>query len=245
MGGGKMLRGIYTSCTGMVAEMDRQNVTANNLANIDTIGFKRDNCTTVPFAEILLNAYSKRLPQQVGKLGLGVQAVTQVVDFSGGPLTETSNPTDLAIDGDALFAIQTGKGVRYTRTGTFQLDKDHYLVNKDGYRVLGENGPVRLDNDHFSVTEEGQIMQGGQVINSLQLFSTKDMKKQGDTLYSNDQPERASKYRVLQGFVERSNVNPVREMVQMITITRSYDANQKALTSHDETLDKLVNELAR
>jgi flagellar basal-body rod protein FlgG len=229
----------------MVAEMDRQNVTANNLANIDTVGFKRDNCTSVPFAELLLNAYSKRWPQQVGKLGLGVQATTQVVDFSSGSISETNNPTDFAIDGGALFAIQTGKGIRFTRAGTFQLNKDHYLVNKDGYQVLGENGPIKLDNANISVTEEGQIMQDGQVVNSFQLFSTKNMKKQGDTLYSNDSPEQASKYRVLQGFLEHSNVNPVREMVQMINITRSYDANQKALTSHDETLDKLVNELAK
>jgi flagellar basal-body rod protein FlgF len=228
----------------MVAEMDRQNVTANNLANIDTIGFKRDNCTTVPFAELLLNAYSKHLPQQVGKLGLGVQAVTQVVDFSSGSISQTDNPTDFAIDGAAMFAIQTGKGVRYTRAGTFQLDKEHYLVNKDGYKVLGENGPIQL-NGQFSVTEEGQIIQNGKVINSFQLFNTKDMKKQGDTLYSNDKAEPATQYHILQGALEHSNVNPVREMVQMITITRSYDANQKALTSHDETLDKLVNELAK
>jgi flagellar basal-body rod protein FlgF len=245
MGGEKVLRGIYTSCTGMVAEMDRQNVTANNLANIDTVGFKRDNCTTVPFAELLLNAYSKRWPQQIGKLGLGVQAVTQVVDFSGGSLSETGNATDFAIDGDALFAIQTGNGVRYTRAGAFQLDKEGYLVNKDGYRVLGANGPIRLTNGQIIVTEEGQIMQNGQVADSLQIFGTTNMKKQGDALYSNDTPEQATKYRILQGFLEHSNVNPVREMVQMINITRSYDANQKALTSHDETLDKLVNELAR
>ncbi len=239
-----MLRGIYTSCTGMVAEMDRQNVTANNLANIDTVGFKRDNCTTVPFAELLLNAYSKRWPQQVGKLGLGVQAVTQVVDFSSGSISQTDNPTDFAIDGDAMFALQTKNGTRYTRAGAFQIDKDHYLVNKDGYKILGSNGPIRI-NGEFSVTEEGQIMQNGRVVDSFQLFSTKDMRKQGDAQYTNDRAVPAGRFRILQGAIEHSNVNPVREMVQMINITRSYDANQRALTSHDETLDKLVNELAK
>ncbi|HBF37391.1 MAG TPA: flagellar basal-body rod protein FlgF [Firmicutes bacterium] len=239
-----MLRGIYTSCTGMVAEMDRENVTANNLANIDTVGFKRDNCTTVPFAELLLNAYSKRMPQQVGKLGLGVEAVTQVVDFSSGAISQTDNPTDFAIDGDAMFTVQTSKGARYTRAGAFQSDKDGFLVNKDGYKVLGTHGPIRLRGE-FSVTEEGQIMQNGKVLDFFQLFSTKDMKKQGDTQYTNDNAVPATKFRILQGAVEHSNVNPVREMVQMINITRSYDANQKALTSHDETLDKLVNELAK
>lgn len=240
-----MLRGIYTSCTGMVAEMDRQNVIANNLANADTVGFKRDNCTTVPFAEILLNAYSKRLPQQVGKLGLGVQAATQFVDFSSGSISDTGNPTDFAIDGNGLFAVQTGNGVRYTRAGNFQLNKDNYLVNKDGYQVLGENGPIKLEQGDFTVTEEGQIMQGGQVVNSFQVFSTKDMKKQGDSLYSNEAAQPGTKYRILQNTLEHSNVNPVREMIQMINTTRSYDANSKALMAHDDTLEKLVSELAK
>jgi flagellar basal-body rod protein FlgF len=241
-----MLRGIYTSCTGMVAEMDRQNVMANNLANVDTIGYKRDNCTTVPFAEILLNAYSKRLPpQQVGTLGLGVQAVTQFVDFTPGSISETDNPTDLAINGEGLFAVQTGNGVRYTRAGNFQLDKENYLVNKDGYKVLGENGPIKVENGKFNVTREGQIMQNGQVVNSLQVFDIKDMRKQGETLYTNAAPERATNFNILQGSLEHSNVNPVREMVEMINIQRTYDANQKALLGHDETLDKLVNEVAK
>jgi flagellar basal-body rod protein FlgF len=240
-----VLRGIYTSCTGMVAEMDRQNVIANNLANADTVGFKRDNCTTVPFADILLNAYSKRGPQQVGKLGLGVQAVTQFVDFSSGSISDTGNPTDFAIDGDGLFAVQTGSGVRYTRAGDFQLNKDNYLVNKDGYQVLGENGPIKLEAGNFTVTEEGQIMQGGQVVNSFQVFSTKDMKKQGDSLYSNDAAQPGTKFRILQNTLEHSNVNPVREMIQMINTSRSYDASSKALQAHDDTLEKLVTEIAK
>jgi flagellar basal-body rod protein FlgG len=229
----------------MVAEMDRQNITANNLANVDTVGFKRDNSTTVPFAEILLNAYSKRWPQQVGKLGLGVQAVTQFVDFSSGPISDTGNKTDFAIDGNGLFAVKTGSGVRYSRAGNFQVNKDGYLVNKDGCQVLGEKGPIKLEQGDFTVTEEGEVMQGGQLVDSFQIFDIKDMKKQGESLYSNETPERASKYRILQQTLEHSNVNPVREMVQMINITRSYDANSKALTAHDDTLNKLVNELAK
>ncbi len=241
-----MLRGIYTSCTGMVAEMDRQNVIANNLANVDTVGFKRDNCTTTPFAEILLNGYSKHRPYEVGKLGLGVQAVTQVVDFTVGPVVDTGNMTDLAIEGDGLFAVQTENGIRYTRSGNFQLNKENYLINKDGYFVLGENGPIKLNDEIFTVTPEGEIIQGDEVISRLQIFSTAGMSKQGDYLYNNEEGAVPSgKFRIHQRALERSNVNPIREMVHMINTTRSYDASQKALTAHDETLGKIVNDFAR
>lgn len=245
-----MLRGIYTSATGMVAEMDRQNVIANNLANVDTVGFKRDNCTTVPFAELLLNAYSKHAPYAIGKLGLGVQAVTQVVDFSVGPVVDTGNMTDFAIEGDGLFAVQTANGIRYSRAGNFQLNKDNYLVTKEGYQVLGENGPVKVEigdngKSDFTVTEEGQIMRGDEVLDQLQIFSTKGMRKEGEYFYNNQGAQRAAGYRIHQRALEHSNVNPVREMIQMINTSRSYDASQKALTAHDDTLNKLVNDLAR
>lgn len=234
----------------MVAEMDRQNVIANNLANVDTVGFKRDNCTTVPFAELLLNAYSKRPPQQIGKLGLGVQAVTQVVDFSVGSIVDTGNMTDFAIEGDGLFAVQTGNGIRYTRAGNFQLNKENYLVTKEGYLVLGENGPIKVkaqedDKSDFTLTPEGQIMQGDEVLARLQIFSTKDMRKEGEYFYNNQGAQPATSYRLHQRGLEHSNVNPIREMIQMINTTRSYDASQKALTAHDDTLSKLVNDLAR
>lgn len=253
-----MLRGIYTSATGMVAEMDRQNVIANNLANVNTVGYKRDNCTTVPFAEILLNAYSKRGPVEVGKLGLGVQAVTQFVDFTAGAMSDTGNMTDMAIEGDGLFAVQTGSGVRYSRAGNFQLDKNNYLVTKEGYQVLGQNGPIKITGKSFTVTDDGEIYQSAnpedntaqntdsQAVTRLQIFNKQGMVKQGDTLYSNNQEAvPASTYRVHQGMLEHSNVNVVREMIEMINNQRSYDTGQKALMAHDDTLNTLITGVSK
>lgn len=239
-----MLRGIYISTTGMVAEMDRQNTIANNLANVDTVGFKRDNVVQQPFAEIMLNAYSKRVIKNIGPLGLGVQTVTEFCDFTNGSIVTTDNPYDLAIEGLGLFAVETNSGVKYTRAGNFIVDKDNYLVTKEGNNVLGQNGPIRVEGA-FTVSEEGEIIQGGAVVDRLLIFSENGMEKVGETLYVNENPQLATRFRVIQGALEKSNVNAVREMVQMINVTRTYDTNHRALMAHDETLAKAVNELVR
>ncbi len=239
-----MLRGIYTSATGMVAEMDRQNVVANNLANVDTVGFKRDNVVQQPFAEIMINAYSKQTIKNIGSLGLGVQAVTEFCDFTNGNIVTTENPHDLAIEGLGLFAVETNNGVKYTRGGNFTVDKDNFLVTKAGYNVLGQNGPIRVEGS-FTVNQEGDIMQEGTIIDRLQIFDPSGMVKAGEALYDNENPQIASKYQIIQGALERSNVNAIREMIQMINVTRTYDTNQRALMAHDETLGKAVNDLVR
>ncbi len=240
-----MLRGIYTSCTGMVAEMDRQNVIANNLANVNTVGFKKDNVTTIPFAELFLNVYNKRGVSPVGRLGLGVEAVTQYVNFTNGPVQVTGNPADLALEGDGMFAVETPNGLRYQRAGNFVIDKERYLVTQEGYRVLGENGPIQLAEGDFTITETGEITQAAGVVNRLLLFNTNGMAKEGNYFYTMESPQPAENYRITQGALEHSNINTVYEMVQMITATRNYDTNQRALLAHDETLGKAVNDLAK
>lgn len=239
-----MIRGIYTAATGMVAEQNRQDVVANNLANVNTTGFKADNTTNTTFDTILLNAYNKNGKAPIGSLGLGVQISPNYTDFSAGPIVVTDNPNDLAIEGDALFAVEVNGATRFTRAGHFGVGQDQYLVTSAGHRVLGERGPIQVDAD-FGVTEDGDVIQGGKVIDRLRLAATSGMVKEGDSLYRSDQMQPAGKYRIRQGMLEESNVNAVRQMIEMINLTRSYETNQKALTAHDETLGKAVTELTR
>lgn len=239
-----MLRGMYTSATGMVAEMHRLNTVANNLANADTIGFKSDNTVSVPFEELLLNAYNKQGVKPVGPLGLGVEAVTEFADFSNGVLLMTENSYDLAIQGDGFFVVQTPAGNRYTRAGNFTVDSQNYLVNKDGFRVLGESGPIQLEGS-FEVAETGEIYLEGELANRLQVVELADPHKEGEALYTAAEALPAVNYQITQGALERSNVNSIRQMLAMIEVTRNYDTNQRALTAHDETLGKAVNDLAR
>lgn len=239
-----MIRGIYTAATGMVAEMNRLNIVANNLANVNTTGFKSDQTTLSSFESLLLKAYDKNGVTPVGNLGLGVQLNPAYTDFSNGGLTVTGSKTDLAIEGDALFSIATPGGTRYTRAGNFTLDRDNFLVTLEGYRVLGEGGPIQVTGD-FQIAATGQVIQDGQVIDRLLMVATTGMQKEGETLYTAAEVQPAVNYQVIQGSLEQSNVNAIRQMIEMINLSRSYETNQKALTAHDETLGKAVNELTR
>lgn len=239
-----MLRGLYTSATGMVAEMHRLNTVANNLANADTIGFKADNTVSVPFEELLLYAYNKQGVRPVGPLGLGVEAVTEFADSSNGVLLMTENSCDLAIQGEGFFVVETPAGARYTRAGNFTVDSENYLVNKDGFRVLGESGPIEVTG-RLEVGETGEVYIDGELANQLQVVALTASHKEGEALYTAAQVSPALNYQITQGALERSNVNSIRQMLNMIAVTRSYDTNQRALTAHDETLSKAVNELAR
>jgi flagellar basal-body rod protein FlgF len=238
-------RGMYIAATGMVAEQNRQNVVANNLANVHTTGFKTDNTTNTAFDTMLLNAYNKNGKVPIGTLGLGVQVSPTYTDFSGGSLVVTDNPHDLAIDGDALFAVEVNGAIRFTRAGHFGVDQNRYLVTTAGHRILGEQGPIQVSGAAFQVDEDGAVIQDGKVIDRLQLAATSGMVKEGDSLYRAEQVQPPGKYRIKQGMLEESNVNAIRQMIEMINLTRNYEANQKALTAQDETLEKAATELAR
>ncbi len=245
-GGESLIRGLYTAATGMIAEQTRQDTVANNLANVNTVGFKRDNVTETSFHELLLNAYSKKGATPIGALGLGVDVDGSYTDYSTGNIVPTDNPTDLAITGDALLAVERNGQVRYTRAGNLTLNQDRTLVTQNGDPVLGQNGPIQLAGS-FTVAPDGAIIQNGQEVDRLRLSSTAGMVKQDDFYVSGNAAPAAAgaDTRIIQGALEGSNVNPIREMINMITVTRSYDANQKVLLAQDDTLGKAVNDLAK
>jgi flagellar basal-body rod protein FlgF len=239
-----VIRGIYTAATGMTVELNRQDVLANNLANVSTVGFKSDQTTTTPFQDILLNAYDRHGANPIGKLGLGAQNGPAYTDYSDGNIVMTDNPVDLALTGDAMFTVEVGDGIRYTRSGHFKQDVEGYLVTNEGYRVLGEKGPIKF-NAGFAVLQTGEITLNGNVVDWLKLVGTDGLVKEGELLYSGATVKPATNFQVLQGSLEQSNVNAIREMIQMINITRSYDANQRALLAQDEALKRAANDLAK
>jgi len=243
-GGTIVIRGIYSAATGMNAGMERQDVIANNLANVDTVGFKQDNVSLRSFGEMLLQEFSRYENYPVGKMGIGVQTIGRYADLSNGSLQETGNPCHLAIQGDGVFAVETANGVRYTRAGNFTLDATGYLVTQDGLKVLGQKGPLKLEGD-FSISALGEVIQNGEVKDYLQVFAQNGMEKEGHYLLRGQATPLIKGYQIMQGTLERSNVNAIREMINMITVSRYYESNQKLLTAQDESLGKAVNELAR
>ncbi|KGE73873.1 flagellar basal-body rod protein FlgF [Spirochaeta lutea] len=283
-----MLRGLYTSASGMMAQQWRLDAISNNLANVDTTGYKEDRSIHKAFPQLLLRRMNTNLtmipPSQeypilgsvdkapvVGKLGTGVELNELFTIFEQGSLKETTNPFDVALEGEGFFVVQTPLGERLTRNGSFHLGPEGLLVTKEGYPVLGENGPISVKANNFMVDQQGRIFHNAEfaddpqrlvsmqenewnqteMVDSLRLVTvdrTRYLQKQGSSLYrftpdSGDPRELVGDDRpqVRQGFLETSNVNAVKQMVQMIEVNRAYEANQKVIQSQDQAADKLIN----
>ena len=256
----KLIRGIYTAAAGMVGETFRLETSANNLANVNTPGYKRDVAVFRSFSELLIRRVNDLDPgplrssavrsQVLGRLGTGAYIERIQVDQSPGAARRTDNPKDVAIEGEGFFQLETPGGVRFARS--LSLTSVQGVLSANGYPVLGENGRILLTGDDFTVDQTGTVSSGGAIGGRLAVVkfpSPGDLAKQGETLFAptpgSGQPEPATEAKLEPGFLEAANVNPVTEMVEMVSVMRAYEANQKALQAQDQSLDKLINEVAR
>jgi flagellar basal-body rod protein FlgF len=249
-----MIRGLYTSASGMLAELTRNDVSANNLANINTAGYRKNVAVFKSFPEMLLQRMNDTStvnggkPPVIGKVGTGVIVDDILTSYNLGQLKETSSPFDLALGGEGFFTVQTPNGERYTRNGSFTIDKDRNLITTEGYLVLGEKGPIKVTGKDFVIESNGNVNIDGKIIDKMKIVDFADKKslvKEGDNLFQGQQAVPAETNQLLQGFLEMANVNPITEMVDMITILRAYEANQKAVQAHDTLLGKAVNDVGR
>lgn len=190
-------------------------------------------------------------PNVIGTLNAGSRVENKVVSFIQGNLKETGKATDLAVRGEGFFTVLVDGEERYTRDGSFIVDAQGFLATKEGYRVLGERGEIPLGHDKFDVKPNGEIYKEGELIDRLKLVSFQHpeyLAKTGDNLYrarGEAGPRAGIEGKVLQGFLEGSNVNAIKEMVNMIAAFRSYEANQRLVTAYDRMLEKAVNEIGR
>ena len=250
-----MIRGIYIAASGMLAESLRSDVTANNLANVNTAGFKKDFAILKDYASNSIRRINDGQNEPaVGSLGSGVWLDSTATKMTPGITRETGNNLDFALEGKGFFAVQTPAGIRYTRNGTFTRNATGDLVTQDGFRVLGQNGPINLDPAGqaglVTAAEDGRVFLDGVENNQFQLFSFADenrLVKEGASLFRAPDGVNADPATpVLKQFrVELSNVNVISEMVNMIAGYRAYESNSKVVQTHDELLDKAVNEVAR
>ena len=263
-----MVKGLYTAFTGMVNEQKRLDVLSNNLANADTNGYKKEGTTSQTFADELAIRIKDTsyygMPKKLGVMSMGVHIGETYTDYSQGNYKITDNQTDFAINGNGFFAISyTDKAgntsVKYTRDGAFIVNTQGYLVTKDGDFVLNRNGAMNTDpnsriqvnpNLPIVVTADGNIYQNDVLVGDIGLVDFADydyIAKFGENLYDivDGATIVASEATMDQGCLEASNVNVVSEMVNMITISRAYQAGQKVINAVDETLDKAVNQVGR
>lgn len=255
-----MIRGLYGATSAMMAAMVKQDVIANNLANVNTTGFKADMAVFKALENQHLSRLNDRpdglsmLPQDwpvpIGQMGMGAKSDGVYVDYTDGTFRETQNPLDVALVGEGFFAVDTGRGIRYTRDGAFTLNDGGELVTSQGHKVLGSNGPIVLADADISINERGEILAGGAYVDQIQVVSFDKpfpLTKIGANLYQapDDAPVIASDALVKQGGIETSNVSSVEEMVHMIATMRAYEAAAKALQGEDELLGKAVNDVGR
>lgn len=281
-----MVRGVYTGASGMIAQQERLDVVANNLANVDKPGFKRDTATFKAFPEmmaarteddgvVIFPLGSTDIRPYVGRMGTGVEVNEVFTEWEQGSLRETGNQLDIALSDKGFLAIETPHGERYTRNGSFLIDKDNYLVTKHGYKVMGENGYIQIKTNNYVIDEEGRVSvnkryqnnddfvqmtqnewKDEEILDTLKIVRFENeryLKKEGESFWVDTQisgpayiaQKGIDRPKVLSRFLEMSNVNPINEMVRMIEVQRAYELNSKSIATHDTLIGRVVNEVGR
>jgi len=233
-----------------------ENIT-NNITNAESSGYKKEYFVAHSFDEVLtrrINDTHEERPyirsRMVGPLNLGTQVDQLYIDFSQGALEGTELNTDLALVGDAFFVVETADGERYTKAGHFYVNVDGFLTDGEGNFVLGNNGPINVGGLNFSVDQSGNVFTEAGYVDTLRVVSFEDngtLRRQGSSLYfATEAPLAApNPYTIAQGFLEMSNIDIGREMVDMLAMYRTYETNQRMITMIDETLGRAVNDIGR
>lgn len=211
-----------------------------------------ENGNVLVDGEITDKVIIKPHPSVIGTMSSGVKLERIETNFNQGQLMQTNNILDFAIDGEGFFTVETEEGTRYTRNGSFKLNEYRELVTSEGYRVQGMYGPIYLDGEDIAVNTYGEILVDGEVVDMLEIANienTRDMRKIGEGLWEMEEgiePELQNfTGEVLQGKLEKSNVDPIKEMVEMMTLFRGYESSQRMIKAYDETIGKAVNEIGR
>lgn len=246
-----MIRGLYNSASAMMAAQRQSEVIGNNVANVKTPGYKEQLASNISFPALLIQRMGGSQaaePVQLGWLGTGVGVDRAALSNGQGTLQSTDLETDLALTSTGYFVVQTPAGERYTRNGHFQLDADGMLQSPDGYALQGAKGTIGPLSSDFGVSVDGTIIDQGLTIDRLRVVDIPEeaLKREGQSLYSASQPVQVSTgAQVLQGSLEASNVDLSGQMVQMMTVMKAYEANQKVIQAQDEMLGKAVNEVGK
>ncbi len=242
-----MIKGIYHAAAGMIPRESQLEAVSNNLANANTTAHKSDR-------RLFRTTLNNRLLQG-GPYGTPVTLPPELyylqTDHSQGSLEKTDNPLDVAIAGKGFFVIETENGNCYSRGGNFKLNEENELVNNLGFRVLGESNPIQITGSEVVIRDTGEVIVDGSVIDKLQIVDFEEpynLRRNGYGFFvaeDGSTGQLIEESKLMQGYIERSNVNVVKEMVQMIELNRIYDILQKAIITQDETLKMAVNEIAR
>lgn len=258
-----MLKGLYTAYTGMINEQNRMDVLTNNLANADTTGFKKEGATSQSFDSVLVDKIKDdseyiRQGRRIGTGNPGVKIGESYIDWSEGAFQVTGNNYDFALGGKGFFTVEfTNKSdetiTMYTRDGNFSVNTEGYLVTTDGDYVLDNDlKHIKVDpNSPITVDKDGSIIQNDQTVARMKLTDFEDynyIRHYGENYYipaEGAEEIDAADCSVYQGYLETSNVSVVSEMVEMISVSRQYEANQKLIQTYDSSLEIAANQVGK
>ena len=234
-----MDQGIYTAAAGAIAMEDRLNIISNNIANLNTTGFKKDQMSFEQYMKQLDT--SSLYPGQYRTVPIDVVAVSSSIDLSAGAPVKTGNVLDIAVMGEGFFVVNTDKGTRYTRAGSFQLSTENTIITPQGYRVQGNGGDITIDPEKSNIVIDstGMITQDQDELSTLQIVKIppEALERQGNNLFSVKEgfmPQPVESVSLVQGSIEKANVEPILEMVEMIAASRAYESFQKVIRAAND-----------
>lgn len=247
----------FTLLSALKGQQKQMDSVANNLANVNTPGYKKDE---VIFREYYNEMIGQDLESEeerfshneyISPYNRGSSSFVKPDHVSPemhqGDFKSTNNPFDLALQTDGFFSIDTAYGTRYTRNGQFSKNAEGYLITNSGDKVLGLKGPIKVEGEEFSVGNDGQIMVDGKEIDTLKVVrfdESNRLRKVGASMWIpssvNQTPKKPDTINIQQGALETSNVETVSEMVEMISVNRAYEAAQKAIRSNDELEEQVI-----
>ncbi len=248
-----MSRGLYTLTSGMLTQQKKIEISSNNIANINTTGYKKEQAVTTNFGSLLINKlrqngiYESSAP--LGQVSLIRITEDNNTIHSQGTLDETNGAFDFAIIGAGFFAVNNNGTNLYTRNGSFNLDEDGYLIFSDKGRVQGEFGDIFIGTDKYDFSEDGSIYIDGELIDRISIYDFEDyntLDKASEGMYgANAEPYIVEMLQLKKGILERSNVNLTQEMADVLSSQRALQSNSQALKMYDLVMESAANQIGR
>ncbi|MCI8304498.1 MAG: flagellar hook-basal body protein [Lawsonibacter sp.] len=249
-----MMKGFYNLASGMLSQGRRLDVVANNMTNVSTAGFKAEHYTDRTFDEVMVSRIGNKIKtpyQTMETFQSHILAPDHLyTDFTQSSFEETNLPLDFAINGEGFFAIDTGDGIAYTRAGSFTLDNDHFICLSELGRVLDREGnPIELPTDKIEVDKQGNIFtEDGGYLGSLGVYVFEDngeLERTPYGLFTGEGAQLNEDVVILHKNIERSNVNLVKEMVNMMSTQRALQSAAQMSKIYDEVINRAVNDIGR
>lgn len=252
-----MFKGFYTLTSGMMTQNRKMVATSNNMGNVSTPGYKKETVTTTTFKDQLMyqmGSMSKGNQRPMGSTTSAIRVVDGVSsDYTQGPIEETGIIHHFAIMGDGFFEIDSDDGTVYTRNGAFALDEDGYLCLPGVGRVIGDGNEIELETDDFTVDQFGNIIIDGDIEETLTVTvfdEPENLVKLANGMYNGDnaggdEPDEEDRPGIAWKHLEKSNVNSMQEMTDMMSTQRALQSSSQMLKMYDQLMGRMVSELAK